>query len=349
VEEVNSYIGERIKSADGSSLAPMIRVKAADGKEYYVYKDYILTVTLDKVFTARKEFRDHYVDEWSEALRNQKRLPEMTDDSKFEKNVESRLRGEDPLLASLLNFNLLFLARQEGNVPAEVAGEIDEIIDKRNGRLQSLPVILNLDRRKLYADARLLLPFWQAIPVISKLMNFLKRVFVGRREEEKLDRHERAALRRKPPVESTTIKYGAAESDSEPPRETGMVAGSPPSGSSGASRRAQVARFKEAVRQLQQTYVRPGATPESTLEGLIERWNPLLDPVAKKNLVEDINSLSRDFLRRMKVSFRLIPPNRHRVQEWADRLAKNQVFDQIRRTDDLKEYIQLYMLTVLGK
>ena len=82
---------------------------------------------------------------------------------------------------------------------------------------------------------------------------------------------------------------------------------------------------------------------------LAERWNPLLDPVAQQNLVEDINSLARDFLRRMKVSFRLIPPTKERVEEWADRLCQNEAFQQIRRRQDLKEYIKLYMLTVLGK
>jgi hypothetical protein len=51
----------------------------------------------------------------------------------------------------------------------------------------------------------------------------------------------------------------------------------------------------------------------------------------------------------MKVSFRLIPPDRKRVQEWADRLAQNEAFQQIRRREDLKAYLQLYMLTVLGK
>lgn len=349
LDDVNTYIADRIKSKDGKSLAPMIRVKTAGGKEVYLYKDYVLTVTLDKVFTARKEFRDYFVDEWSEALKEQKRLPEMTDDARFSKVVESRLKSEDPLLSSLLNFDLLFLARQEVNVAPEIGTELDEMIDRKNGRLYSIPTILNLDRRKLHADARLLLPFWQAIPVISKLMAFLKRIFVGRREEERLDRHERGAGKRKAVAQSTTMKYSPPGSDNEPAGETGMITGAPPAASGGQSRRAQVARFKEAVRQLQQTYVRPGSTPERTLDELIERWNPLLDSVAKKNLVEDINSLSRDFLRRMKVSFRLIPPNRHRVQEWADRLAKNDAFEQIRRTDDLKEYLQLYMLTVLGK
>ncbi|MFW6293363.1 MAG: ABC transporter transmembrane domain-containing protein [Spirochaetota bacterium] len=84
-------------------------------------------------------------------------------------------------------------------------------------------------------------------------------------------------------------------------------------------------------------------------EELAERWNPLLDPVAQQNLVEDINSLARDFLRRMKVSFRLVPPTKERVEEWADRLCQNEAFHQIRRHQDLKEYLKLYMLIVLGK
>ena len=139
---------------------------------------------------------------------------------------------------------------------------------------------------------------------------------------------------------------GSARGQKNEPEDLPASAAS--SGASG-SRRAQIARFKETVRQLQSRYVAKGSTPERTLDELAERWNPLLDPVAKDNLVEDINSLARDFLRRMKISFRLIPPNHQRVQEWADRLVQNDAFSQIRRLDDLKEYLKLYMLTVLGK
>jgi len=348
LEDVNSYISERLNAPESKGLPDMVRIKTAEGKEYYLYKNYVLTVTLDRVFEARREFRDYYVDEWSEAMKSQRRPPEMVDDAKFIKAVDARLKSEDPILYSLLNFNLLYLARNESNVPTEIAGEIDQMLKPREAALRSLPDILNLERRKLQADARLLLPFWQAIPILGKLVALLKLIFLGKRAEDRLEREERSAER--PAAAATTMRYtppGSEKSQDLTDADSGSPA--PTAGSAGTSRRAQTARFKEAVRQLQQTYVRPGSTPEKTLEELIERWNPLIDPVAKGNLVEDINSLSRDFLRRMKVSFRLVPPNRHRVQEWADRLSQNDAFEQIPRRDDLKEYLQLYMLSVLGK
>ncbi len=349
-EDVNSYITERLKTPDNKGLPDMVRIKTTEGKEYYLYKDYVLIVTLDRVFEARREFRDYYVDLWSESMKCQHRLPEMTDDAKFSKAVGERLKSQDPILYSLLNLNLLYLAKQESNVPSEVAPEIDELFAPKDAALRPLPEILNLDRRKLYADARLLLPFWQAIPILNKLVGLLKRIFLGRREEDNLERPERSGEQRRPAAAGTTMRYtppGSETSQSLPDTEIGEP--SPAGRADGSTRRAQTARFKEAVRQLQKTYVRAGSTPVKTLEQLIERWNPLLDPVAKSNLIEDINSLSRDFLRRMKVTFRLVPPNRERVEEWANRLAKNEAFEQIRRTDDLKEYLQLYILTVLGK
>ena len=234
-------------------------------------------------------------------------------------------------------------------MPTDLAAELDEIFHPKEPRLRSLPEIFNLDRRKLYTDTRLLLPFWQAVPFIGSLVAFLKRFFLGASEEERRARQERRLSRKRKvsravaePAEATTVRYSpdnAAHDDAD----LAVATASP------KTRRVEVARFKDAVQQLQKHYVRPGSTPERTLAELAERWNPLLDPVAQNNLVEDINSLARDFLRRMKVSFRLIPPTRERVNEWADRLCQNEAFHQIRRREDLKEYLKLYLLTILSK
>lgn len=361
LEDVNRYIAERVKPGEDQSLPTMIRVRSPDGQEHYVYRDYVPHVTVDHVFTQRRELRDAYVDEWKASLQRHKRLSEMTDDDAFEKDVDRRLREDDPLLHTLLDYNLLYLTRQEVNVPPELAAELDELFHPRDPRLRSLPEILNLDRKKLYNDTRLLLPFWQAVPLLSTVVAFLKRFFIGATDEEREERRTRKAGRGRKTHEKqgaagsgvTTVRFGAdgAGDGPSPSTTTAVAAGaSNPGGSStGASRRAQLARFKDAARSLQRHYVNPGSTPERTLRELADRWNPLLDPVAHGNLVEDVNSLARDFLRRMKVSFRLIPPTKERVEEWADRLVQNEAFQQIRRREDLKQYIKLYMLTVLGK
>ncbi|MFP4550402.1 MAG: hypothetical protein ACLFNT_06325, partial [Spirochaetales bacterium] len=353
VEDVNAYISERIRPGKEGALPLMIRVKAIDGNEYFVFRDYVPRVTLEHLFTARREFRNYYIDLWSNALKQHSRPDEMQDDSVFANHVEDRLKEQNPLLFSLLNYNLLYLSREEGNVPADLAADIDDLFDSRRSSLKPIPEILNLDRKKLSADARLLLPFWQGVPFLSGIVAFFRRMFVGPSEHEvrKRETKKRKSLskrdgRQKP----TTVRYSpdhAADHESDEIEEHVVPSASGTSDS--ATRRAQLARFKDTVRQLQNEYVSPGSTPEKTLASLAERWNPLIDETAKRNLIEDVNSLARDFLRRMKVSFRLIPPTRNRVEEWADRLCQNDAFHQIRRTQDLKEYLKLYMLTRLGK
>ena len=357
VDDVNHFIADQIKPGENQALPRMIRLRSGDGHEYYVYRDYVPSVTIEHVFTARKDLRDHFIDSWKTSLQRNKRLPEMTEDAAFSKSVDAELKESDPLLHTLLDYNLLYLARQEANISGDLEVELNEIFHPKDPRLRPTPQVLNLERKKLYSDARLLLPFWQAIPVLSSIAAFIKRIFIGVTEDERVAREERKTKRKTTTRPSTRPVSGTAPSEGTTVRFS-PDGGSAPSGgapagasagSSGSSKRAQQARFKDAVRNLQKEYVRPGSTPERTLSELVERWNPLLDQGAKENLVEDVNSLSRDFLRRMKVSFRMVPPTRERVNEWADSLIKADAFSQIRRIDDLKEYIKLYMLTLLGK
>jgi hypothetical protein len=349
VEDVNKYISERLQPNEESGIPDLIRIRTSENREYYLYRDFVLTVTLDRVFDARKSFRDHYVDTWSESLKLHRRLLEMTDDRKFDQDVENKLKKEYPILHALLDYDLLALAQRERELPPELVEELDQIIDRKERRLYPTPHILNLDRRRLYGDARLLLPVWQAVPILSTLVAFLKRLFMGVSEEERISRQERRTSKKARVAEATTVRYSPDGDRPQPNHNVGAVNMTGHRVGQPTSRRAQVARFKEAVRTLQEQYVPPGSTPDRTLEELAERWNPLLDPVAKSNLIEDVNSLSRDFLRRMKVSFRLIPPNQQRVEQWAERLSENDAFEKIRRKEDLKDYLKLYMLTVLGK
>jgi hypothetical protein len=116
-----------------------------------------------------------------------------------------------------------------------------------------------------------------------------------------------------------------------------------------SSNKERAVAFRKAIHAMQRDYVGENASVEKTLDQLAEEWNPLLDPTAKANLIEDVNSLVRDFLRRMKVGFRYVPPDRQRIRSLAEQLAQNQAFDQIKRKDALKRYLELYMLKLLGK
>jgi hypothetical protein len=100
---------------------------------------------------------------------------------------------------------------------------------------------------------------------------------------------------------------------------------------------------------MQAKYVGDAPSIDHRLSELVEEWNPLVAPGPKKNLVEDVNALVRDFLRKMRVTARLIAPTEERIQRYAENLSQNEAFRQIRSRDAFREYLELYMLKQMGK
>jgi abortive infection bacteriophage resistance protein len=100
---------------------------------------------------------------------------------------------------------------------------------------------------------------------------------------------------------------------------------------------------------MQQEYLNSDETADQKLKKLRDQWNPLLDPVKRDNLVEDVNSLCRDMLRRMRYSRTMQAPDRKRIEEIAKRIAGNTAFDRITRRKAFEMYLKLYLLTVLQR
>ena len=90
-----------------------------------------------------------------------------------------------------------------------------------------------------------------------------------------------------------------------------------------------------------------GGTIDHTLGELAEKWNPLYDVAQKKNLVEDVNALVRDFLRPIRRSFLVRPPDLKRIHALAEQLSASKALAQIKKRDVLMRYIELYMIRCL--
>ncbi|MFP4444329.1 MAG: hypothetical protein ACLFST_14505, partial [Spirochaetia bacterium] len=117
----------------------------------------------------------------------------------------------------------------------------------------------------------------------------------------------------------------------------------------GGPPRQEGVTYNEALKELKDEFLEEETDLNTALKKLAEEWNPLLDPVAKRNLVEDVNSLIRDFMRKVRSGFRFNLPRAQRIHEMADRLVINEAFSEIRRKDRLKRYIELYILKLLEK
>jgi len=88
---------------------------------------------------------------------------------------------------------------------------------------------------------------------------------------------------------------------------------------------------------------------DDRLKELAETWNPLVAERARQQYLEDVNSLIKDHVRRIQRSLAIKPVAMDRVRNLSAQIAANGVFAEIRRKNELREYIQLYVVRLLEK
>ncbi len=116
-----------------------------------------------------------------------------------------------------------------------------------------------------------------------------------------------------------------------------------------ATAKQRAAAYKKAVEELAAKIIGTDQSVDSRLKQLAVKWNPLFADKAKRNLVEDVNSFVRDQVRILRRSELRKPPDLERVENLSVRIAENEVFEEIKRKDEFREYIKLYLIKVLGK
>jgi len=109
----------------------------------------------------------------------------------------------------------------------------------------------------------------------------------------------------------------------------------------------KLSAYRAAIRSHISHHLPAGKPIDDALRELAEKWNPLYDPEKRKNLVEDVNALVRDYLRPIRRSLLLSPPDAARVDELAGQLSKSKSLSSIKKRDALNAYLELYLLKCL--
>ena len=109
----------------------------------------------------------------------------------------------------------------------------------------------------------------------------------------------------------------------------------------------QIARYRKNIQSLVFQHVPDGKSLDGFLKELAEKWNPLYDDQQRKNLIEDINALVRDFIRPLKRSFFLKPPDSTRINDLAKQLSMSKNLTKITKRDALIRYLELYVIRCL--
>ena len=305
-------------SARGEKGEPgaVVRVATPDDHEVIVHRDTYLPLVLKQLAAARNAVLFDVSDAMYRELRNETGASWVKDQTAFEVEVARCVRRNAPMLVALADFATLFLVADASSGPVRERGMA--LLDRHNQTLKSWSKLLQLNRSDLYDTARLKLPAWMLVPVLRGIVKLLRRMF-----DPKAPRAKRAKRR---------SRDGRAEDDADVSRAE-------------AARK----RLEDTLDRMQQEYLSPGETADQKLVQLRDDWNPLLDPVARENLLEDVNALCRDTLRKMKLHKRIDAPNLERIEELAHSVAGNDAFARIKRRTAFETYLKLYLLTQLRR
>ncbi len=352
-DEVNGWVEERVKPVEGELLPMLIRMKPAQGTEFYVHREGVVPLLMRMIIEAEQKLKDHYVDTWVAELRQYRKSDIMLKDEAFLADLTERVRRQFPVLNALLNYNLLALVRRDGKYERVLSTDFQRIFAENAGSLKPLTEILGLRRAELYNHAGLHLSFWEILPRWKSVLEFFRRIFrFGGTRAKSAAAEDALGASVHSAVSPGAARSRGIERGQEEERHDPVLAGKviETDGEAGkVTARQQNQQYTRALRKLREDIIGPDASVEEELASLIEKWNPLYDPRSKNDLVEDVNSMIRDFIRRMKASFRVKPPDRDRVRNMADLLASNAAFDRIRKKDSFRTYVMLYMLKLLGE
>jgi len=314
-EDIETRLRERCVKAEADRL-PEVLVVASGGRRAFVAKDRLLLLALRQASEARAELRARILEAWRLLLEDYRACEAMETDEAFRQELLSQVEARFPILASLLHDRLLPLVHEEARERGEAPAELDRLFYK--GDVAPIDELLDLQRKTLLVDARMLLPFWYSVPILRGLARLFRRFSQG------------AFLRRERP------RKAAARDEAE--------AAPAPQVPAAAARRAEFAAAAAAVAK---SLTPSGYSLEEYLVDLEGRWNTQITPQSKRDLTEDVQSLVRDYLRGILRTMRGSTFTVERVRNLAATLADSPALMRIKNHQALELYIQLYMTKVL--
>jgi hypothetical protein len=171
--DLEEFIKEKSGDELSATLPQLLIFKTEDGKRYFVLKEKLMPLAVRLCNDVRKLIKEDITHEWFTTLSDYRIDDAMKNQSEFEKKIIAKCRTSAPILHSLLSASFIPLFFLEGTDDKSSPQNGFKMFD--HGRLLPYHALLMLDRQELLTDARILLPFWYTLPVLSSFFAFLHR------------------------------------------------------------------------------------------------------------------------------------------------------------------------------
>jgi len=328
-KDLNDYLHQKTTSIETHELPDLLVFKtyAPNEQHFYITKSKVLPLCVRLCSDARETIRSNLTKQWYSVYKQFMTLPEMSDQKAFEKSLEHQVKLVSPVLYALLNSNFLSLVHYESGM-SEEAKDQNRINLFANGKLIPYSEMLMISRQEIVTDAKILLPWYYTVPVISWIAALFLR-------PSRKDRKAAQAQAAKPQEKQRKSPYEISDDDEIP-------ANKKPS-NTGDRKKDLINAAKAIEAQL----VPAGSTLEREMQAYNNQWNRMLGKDNKDNLTEDVNSLIRDYLRKVIRTMQGSSFTQERIQNLAETLAKTPSLSRIKDQDELIMYIQLYMIKLV--
>ena len=306
-EDLENYILEKTGIGSDSNVAELLSFRASDGERYYVLLEKVIPLIVSLVNENRKKIRDICLKTWYNQLRRFEQVEAMSNDTDFNLLLRKLCLEYVPLLYSLLNAPFISALPNDKRIAAMQAAEIQRIFS--HARLLSYTELFTLNRQELFSDAKMLLPFWYTIPVISSIIALIM-----------LPRKKKTGARDQSILENKKTQK---------------------------SKKTKKESIKEIADKLQAEFVPEHKTLQDCIIEQLDLWNTIIDPSARKQTTDDVNSFIRDQIRIAQRSQSLSKLSAEYIRTLSETIVNTPGLSKVTNKNSLQLYTEYYILWLI--
>lgn len=321
-QDLRVHLQELSTTSIGNDLPAVLIFKVNDEEGYFIYKDKVMQLLIRLCADARVIIREGLTKQWYKLLLDFETLPEMKEPAAFERCLQKEVRASNPILYAILNASFLPVVSFEDNTPGRLTLF-------RNDMLIPYSELLMLSRSEILSDAKIRLPFWYSIPLIHWFMSLLLRKPKSQRASSS---NKVAATEKlhKEQVEKEAAKV--LQKDIEERGDPKMI---------------RKRELRKAAGEAEKELVPENSTLDRELNAYKKEWNNRIGKETADNLTEDINSLVRDYLRKVLRTIKTDGLDVDRISSLAESLVDSPSMAKIPNHAALKRYMELYMIKLI--
>ena len=305
-EDLEQYIRDKTAADGEANLPELLSFKTPDGERYYIMLDKTVPLIISLVNDNRKKLRDVCLKKWYHQLIRFEQTEAMHTDSAFNQFLKMLCAEYVPILYALLGAPFISTLAVDKRITEHQAAEIRRIFPR--DRILSYIDLFMLNRQELLTDAKILLPFWYTIPIISAIIAFF--------------------MRPKKAKSATRQEDSKTEEDSELPQQTTNKKISP----------------REIASELQAEFIPSGKSLQDCIIEQLDLWNTIIDPVIRKQNTDDVNAFIRDQVKIAHRTQSFAKLTSDRIRNLAEAIVSTPGLTQVKNKTALKLYTEYYIL-----